>query len=98
MPHNEFNPAKLIYSWHATERMHSLQIDQSEVEDTVRNPVSTRPGRTGPRGSGRHLAGRHIIVLLGHDGRTVVTVKLRTPEPYVHGAHTRWNMPDAESA
>lgn len=87
------NPVDLIYTWHATERMRTLQVDRSEVEEVVRNWQHTWPGRTGPNGTSRHYVGFEIIVLLGGDGRTVITVKLRTEVPYIHGVHSNHDRP-----
>lgn len=99
MSYNNINGAELIYSWHAAERMRSLEVDRAEVTEAVQNPVATWPGRRGSHhGPCHHFAGPHILVLLGDDDRTVITIKLRTATPYVHGVHTRWNMPGAAAA
>jgi hypothetical protein len=90
--------ADLVYTWHAVERMRTLRITAAEVEETVRAPEQTWPGRSGVRGPTRHLVGRWIIVLLAADGQTVVTVKLRSAVPYVHGAHHRDLMPGGQAA
>lgn len=54
------------------------------------NPFATWPGRAGSQGPSHHIVGQHLIVLLADDGRTIITVKLRTRMPYVDWTHTRW--------
>lgn len=85
----------LAFTWHAEERMRTLKITESEVCDTVHRPFSTYPG--GPNhGPGRLVyVGEHILVVVADATHTVVTVKLRSARPYVHGVHDRFNYPDA---
>lgn len=99
MSYSKINAAELIYSWHAAERMRSLQVDRAEVTEAVQNPIATWPGRrVGHQGPCHHFAGPHILVLLSDDGRTIITIKLRAARQYIHGVHTRWNMPGAAAA
>lgn len=90
-------PAELIYTWHATERMRTLQISRAEVSSVVNQPDFTWPGDHTRQGPTTHYTGKHILVLLGSDGCTVITVKLRTDTPYLHGIHTRTAPPTPSS-
>lgn len=93
MSYGKINITELIYSWHATSGCVHFK-DRAEITEAVQNPIATWPGhRGGQHGPCHHFAGPHILVLLSGDGRTIITIKLRTATPYVHGVHTRWNMP-----
>ncbi len=83
--------AQAILSRHAQDRMATLLIPEYEVRGALGNPLSVFPG--GPlHPPGRMtVVGRHILVVLAGD--TVVTVKLRSDVPYVHGVHDRLNYP-----
>lgn len=92
------SPDEITFSWHATSRMHTLQITPEEVAAVARAPLATWPGKPGRHGTSSHCVGKNILVLLAADNRTVITVKLRSLTPYVHGVHTRRDGPDPIAA
>lgn len=88
----------LNYTWHATERMRALCISQEDVRRALRHAGKTWPGRRQGSNTSHHYANHRIIVLLSGDGRTVITVKLVTAKPYIHGVHTIRNLPTEHDA
>ena len=80
------------YTQHARARLASLRIGESEVEQTLRQPIWTQPGTPGPRPS-TVFVGANIRVVVEPGTRNVITVTLRTATPYVHGVHHLQNLP-----
>lgn len=76
-------------SWHAQQRMQTLQIPRPLIDNTLANPELTWPGRHGCV----EIVGEHIIITLAPADNLIVTVKLRTTTPYRHGQHHLNHLP-----
>ncbi len=78
--------------------MRTLLISESEVTFTLRAPLMTLPGGPGHVDGRVVYVGDRVLVVLAEVSHTVISVKLRSRRPYIHGIHNMRNHPDARAA
>ena len=86
--------SQAMLSRHARDRM-ALLVTEREVRNALSDPLSIFPGGPGHPPGRRTIVGQSVLVVVAGD--VVVTVKLRTKTPYIHGVHTRFNYPQPTS-
>lgn len=75
--------------------MASLGFTREQVRDTISNPLWTRPNGRAHAQDRRVLVGDSLLVVWRPISNVVVTVMLKTTEPYHHEEHDRLNLPSA---
>ena len=82
-------------TWHARKRMHSLGFTIRDVANAITEPRWTRPNGPGHPADCMVSVGQDLLVVWNPRTREVLTVLLRTDEPYEHGVHHRLQLPTA---